>query len=550
VFVCNCGINIGGVVRVPEVVEYAKTLPHVAYAEENLFSCAQDTQEKIKQAINEHGLNRVVVAACSPRTHEPLFQETLTQVGLNKYLFEMANIRNQCSWVHSTNAEAATEKAKDLVRMAAAKAACLDSLEEVKLDVIQSGLVIGGGLAGMTAALGLADQGFSVDLVEKNEVLGGHGRRLSQTWKGEDVGGLLSEIVQRIEEHPLISVSLGATIVEAEGFVGNFRSTIETGDGQKTVEHGATIMAIGARQFIPDEYAFGRHQNVFLSLELDEMLRKEPQRFRDMESAVFIQCVGSREPERPYCSKVCCTHSIQGALRLKELNSRMNVYVLFRDIRTYAQREDLYREARRRGVSFIRYSLDQKPHVETNRDRLTVKLIDQMLGVPVEIHTDIITLASAIVPTDDGRSIARLYKLGLNDEGFFQEAHAKLRPVDFATDGVFMAGLAHGPKPVEESIAQAQAAAARAATLLASKTIYTSAVVAYTHEAFCTGCGVCVDVCPFGAASLDAETDKALINPAQCKGCGLCVASCRSGALNLRGFDQTQTFAMIEEALA
>jgi heterodisulfide reductase subunit A-like polyferredoxin len=338
--------------------------------------------------------------------------------------------------------------------------------------------------------------------------------------------------------------------VEAEGFVGNFRSTIETGEVREIVEHGATIMAIGAHQFTPDEYEFGRHQNIFLSLEFDQALGSDPQRFKDVESAVFIQCVGSREPERPYCSKVCCTHSIQGALRLKEVNPRMNIYILFRDMRAYAQREDLYREARSKGVAFIRYSVEQKPRVEINDDRLTVTLIDQMLGVSVQIDTDIITLASAVVPTADGTTMARFYKLGLNDEGFFQEAHAKLRPVDFATDGVYMAGLAHGPKPVEESVAQAQAAAARAAALLASKTIYTSAVVAYTHEAFCTGCGVCVDVCPFGAASFDAETGRALINPAQCKGCGLCVASCRSGALNLKGFDQTQTFAMIEEALA
>ncbi len=550
VFVCNCGVNIGGVVRVPAVAEYARSLPYVTYVEENLFSCAQDTQEKLKEVINAHSLNRIVVAACSPRTHAPLFRETLTQVGLNKYLFEMANIRNQCSWVHSTDSEAATDKAKDLVRMAVAKAVRLDPLEEVKLDVIQAGLVIGGGLAGMTAALGLADQGFSVHLVEKDEVLGGHSRKLLQTWKGEDVGTLLSEVVQRAEDHPLISVHLQSTVVEAEGFVGNFRSTIETGEASEVIEHGATIMAIGAHEFIPDEYQFGGHQNIFLSLGFDRAFGTDPQRFKDIESAVFIQCVGSREPQRPYCSKVCCTHSIQNALRLKALNPEMNIYVLFRDIRTYAQREDLYRAARSKGVSFIRYSVDQKPEVEINDDRLTVTLVDQMLGVPVQIETDIITLASAIVPAADGTSVARLYKLAVNDEGFFQEAHAKLRPVDFATDGVYMAGLAHGPKPVEESIVQAQAVAARASALLASKTIYTSAAVAYTHKAFCTGCGVCEDVCPFGAASLDAETGKALINPAQCKGCGLCVASCRSGALNLKGFDQVQTFVMIEEALA
>ncbi len=550
VFVCNCGVNIGGIVRVPEVVAYAKTLPCVTYVEENLFTCSQDTQDKMKEVIKEHGLNRIVVAACSPRTHETLFQETLTQAGLNKYLFEMANIRNQCSWVHSNDPDRATEKAKDLVRMAVAKSVRLDPLEEVKLNVIQAGIVIGGGLAGMTVALGLADQGFPVHLVEKEKALAGHGQKLLKTWKGEDVGAFVAEVVQRVEEHPLISVHLQSTVVEAEGFVGNFRSTIRTGDVTEVVEHGTAIIATGAHELKPSDYHFGRHPNIFVSLDLDRTIVTEPERFKDIKTAVFIQCVGSREPQRRYCSKVCCTHSIQSALRLKELNPEMEIYILFRDIRTYGQREDIYREARARGVAFIRYSLDEKPKVDISDNKLRVTVKDQMIQVPIRIDAEIVTLASAIVPPADNKLLSKLYKLAMNEEGYFQEAHAKLRPVDFAVDGVFMAGLAHGPKPVEESIAQAQAAAARAVCLLAARTIYTSAEVAYTNAAYCSGCGVCVEICPFGAASADAETGKAQINPAQCKGCGLCVASCRSGALNLNGFDQDQTFAMIDEALA
>ncbi|MBW1739715.1 MAG: CoB--CoM heterodisulfide reductase iron-sulfur subunit A family protein [Deltaproteobacteria bacterium] len=550
VFVCNCGVNIGGIVRVPEVAAYAKTLPYVAYVEENLFTCSQDTQDKIGEVIRDHGLNRIVVAACSPRTHEPLFRETLTQAGLNKYLFEMANIRNQCSWVHRNDPDAATEKAKDLVRMAVAKAVRLEPLEEVKLDVTQAGLVIGGGLAGMAAALGLADQGFPVHLVEKEKALGGHGNKLAKTWKGEDIGAFVAEMVQRVKSHPLISVHLESTVVEAEGFVGNFRSTIKIGKETEVVEHGAVIIAIGAHQLKPNEYHFGRHPNIFASLDLDRAIETDPERFKNVKGAVFIQCVGSREPQRPYCSKVCCTHSIQSALRLKDLNPDMDIYILFRDIRTYGQREEIYREARSKGIAFVRYSLEEKPQMDILGDKLRVTVMDQMLEVPVQIDADIITLASAIVPPADGKPLSRLYKLAMNEEGFFQEAHAKLRPVDFATDGVYMAGLAHGPKPVEESIAQAQAAAARAAALLASKTICMSTVVAYSHPAYCSGCRTCVDICPFGAASLDAKTGKAQINPAQCKGCGLCVASCRSGALNLKGFDQSQTFAMINEALA
>jgi len=456
VFVCNCGKNIGAFVRVPEVAEYAKSLPYVSYVEENLFTCSQDTQEKIQEVIKEHGL------------------------------FEMANIRNQCSWVHSTDPDAATEKSKDLVRMAVAKAARLEPLEEVKLDVTQAGLVIGGGLAGVSAALGLADQGFPVHLVEKEETLGGHGQNLLKTWKGEDIGGFLAEAVQRVEAHPLISVHLQSTVAEAEGFVGNFRTTVKTGEETRAIEHGATIIATGGHQLEPSEYHFGEHPNILTSLDLNRTIRTDPERLKEIKSAAFIQCVGSREPERPYCSKVCCTQSIKNAVSLKELHPDMDIYILFRDIRTYGQREEIYREARSKGIAFIRFSVDQKPKVEITDNKLTVTVVDQMLQMEVRIDADLITLASAIVPPEGNRLLSRLYKLALNEEGFFQEAHAKLRPVDFATDGVYMAGLAHGPKPVEESIAQAQAAAARATALLAAKTVYTSAVVAYTYPQHCS----------------------------------------------------------------
>jgi heterodisulfide reductase subunit A len=550
VFVCNCGVNIGGVVRVPELAEYAKGLPSVAYVEENLFTCSQDTQDKMKEVIREQGLNRIVVAACSPRTHEPLFQETLTQAGLNKYLFEMANIRNQCSWVHSENRDAATEKAKDLVRMGVAKAVRLDPLQEVTLDVNEAGLVIGGGITGMTAALALAEQGFPVHLIEKKDSLGGHGQQLLTTWRGEDMTAFREELVDKVQKHPLVSLHLQSTVVAAEGFVGNFKSTLKKGDVTEVVDHGAVVIASGARQHQPEEYSFGKHPGVFVSLELDRAISASPERFKDMACAVFIQCVGSREPQRPYCSKVCCTQAIQNALRLKTLNPDMATYVLFRDIRTFGLREDLYREARAKGVVFIRYALAEKPSVDVVDNKLKVTVKDQMLQMMVQMDADVISLASAIVPTEDNTFLSRLYKLALNDDGFFQEAHAKLRPVDFATDGVYMAGLAHGPKPVEEIIAQAQAAAARAVSLLAAKTVHMSAEVAYSSPAYCSGCGVCAAICPFGAPSLDEETGRADINPAQCKGCGLCVASCRSGALNLKGFDQAQTFAVIEQALA
>jgi heterodisulfide reductase subunit A len=550
VFVCNCGVNIGGIVRVPEVAEYAKALPYVTYVEENLFTCSQDTQDMMKEIISKKGLNRIVVAACSPRTHEPLFQETMSQSGLNKYLFEMANIRNQCSWVHMEDRDAATAKAKDLVRMAVAKASRLDPLQEVTLDVNEAGLVIGGGMTGMKAALSLAEQGFPVHLVEKQKRLGGHGEQLLKTWRGEDITAFRENLVEKVKNHPLISLHMQSTVVAAEGFVGNFKSTLKKEERTEVVEHGAVIITSGARQHKPEEYQFGQHPGVFVSLNLDRTISKSPERFKDVACAVFIQCVGSREPQRPYCSKVCCTQAIQNALRLKALNPDMAVYVLFRDIRTFGLREALYREARSKGIVFIQYRLAEKPLVEVEGERLKVTVKDQALQMMVRIDADVISLASAIVPSEDSKFVSRLYKLALNDDGFFQEAHAKLRPVDFATDGVYMAGLAHGPKPVDEIIAQAQAAVARAVSLLSAKTVQISAQVAYSSPAYCSGCGVCVAICPFGAPSLDEETGKAAVNPAQCKGCGLCVASCRSGALNLKGFDQAQTFAMIDQALA
>jgi heterodisulfide reductase subunit A len=550
VFVCNCGVNIGGIVRVPEVAEYVKTLPYVTYVEENLFTCSQDTQDKIKEVIKARGLNRIVVAACSPRTHEPLFQETMSQSGLNKYLFEMANIRNQCSWVHSQDRDAATAKAKDLVRMAVAKASRLDPLQEVTLDVNEAGLVIGGGMTGMKAALSLAEQGFPVHLVEKKASLGGHGEQLLKTWRGEDITAFRENLVDNVKKHPLISLHLESTVVAAEGFVGNFKSTLQKRDKTEVVEHGAVIITSGARQHKPEEYLFGKHPGVFVSMAVDRAITKSPEKFSQVACAVFIQCVGSREPQRPYCSKVCCTQAILNALRLKRLNPDMAVYVLFRDIRTFGLREALYREARSKGIVFVPYRLAEKPLVEAAGQRLRVTVKDQALQMTVQIDADIVSLASAIVPSEDSKFVSRLYKLALNDDGFFQEAHAKLRPVDFATDGVYMAGLAHGPKPVDEIIAQAQAAATRAVSLLSTKTIQMGAQVAFSNPAYCSGCGVCAAICPFGAPSLNEETGKAEVNPAQCKGCGLCVASCRSGALNLKGFDQAQTFAMIDQALA
>jgi len=549
VFVCHCGINISGVVDVEGVRDYAASLPYVEFVGDNLYSCSQDTQDKITEVIRENNLNRIVVAACTPKTHEPLFQETLINAGLNKYLFEMTNIRNQDSWVHKDNPELATEKAKDLVRMAVAKVALMEPLEEAEVSVNQKALVIGGGISGMAAAESLASQGYEVCLVERSTVLGGQAQSLFRTWRGEDVQKHLSELIKRVQSNPNIDVRLDTELTTVEGFVGNFKTTLTSGEKDEIVEHGIALIATGAAEFKPDEYLYGNDPRVLTHLELDQKLINDDPSLKELGTAVFIQCVGSREPERPYCSRVCCTHSIESALHLKKLNPGMNVYILYRDIRTYGEREYLYREARRAGVIFIRYSMDQKPQIKPMKDHLQIEVKDHILGRPVLLNADMVSLATSIIPHRDEK-LAQFFKVPMNEDGFFVEAHAKLGPSEFATDGVFLCGLAHYPKPIDESVAQAQAAASRAVTLLARLKIQVSGTIAQVDPVLCSSCGVCVEVCPYSAPSPMEEgpfSGRAEVNPILCKGCGLCVASCRSGALNLKGFREDQIMAMINE---
>jgi heterodisulfide reductase subunit A len=547
VFVCRCGINIAGTVDVPSVAEYAKGLPYVEYASDNLYSCSQDTQETISQIIKQKNLNRVVVAACTPKTHEPLFQETLINAGLNKYLFEMANIRNQDSWVHKNNPELATQKAKDLVRMAVSKVALLQPLKETELEVNQSALVIGGGIAGMAAAKNLANQGYATHIIERSPQLGGQALNLYQTAAGEDIQQKLAELIKEVEKNKKITVHLNTTLDHVDGFVGNFTSTLASNGDKQDLEHGIAILATGASPLKPDEYSYGQDPRILTGLELDRRFIENDADLKKLNTAVFIQCVGSREPQRPYCSRVCCTHSVESAIQLKQLNPEMNVFVLYRDLRTYGEREYLYKEAREEGVIFIRYTLDHKPQVNIKDGKLLVATVDHVLGRRIEIETDLLTLATAIIPNRDDQ-LANFFKVPLNDDGFFVERHAKLGPTEFATDGVFLCGLAHYPKPIDESIAQGQAAASRAVTLLARKTVHTSGTIAATDPALCSQCGVCVSVCPYSAPSFvesGAWTGRAQINPVLCKGCGLCVASCRSGAIHLKGFDNDQIFSQI-----
>ena len=556
VFVCHCGINIGGVVNVPEVTDYARTLPNVVHAENNLYTCSQDTQERIKAMIGEHNLNRVVVASCSPRTHEPLFQETIREASLNKYLFEMTNIRDQCSWVHMHEPEKATEKAKDLMRMAVAKARLIEPLKQLSLSVNHSALVIGGGISGMVNALTIAEQGFEVHLVERSSELGGIAKRIQYTLESEDVQAYLADLIKKVQSHRLIKVYTNAYIVDAFGYIGNFTTELMRYRAPyvEKIEHGVVIIATGGQEYKPNgEYLYGRDPRVVTSLELEEEIAKDNPQMTNCDSLVMIQCVGSRNSERPYCSRVCCSQSIKNALKLKEIKPEMNIYVLYRDMRTYGFKEIYYEEARRRGVIFIRYDLDEKPEVKVVREGdlllLKVKVYDPILDEQLFINADILALGTATTPSTEIRELSQFYKVPLNEDGFFVEAHVKLRPVDFATEGVFMCGLAHGPKFIEESIAQAKAAASRAATILAKDTVMAEGIVASVNENICSGCGICEALCPYSAITVDKTERVAKVNEALCKGCGTCCAACSSGAAQQRGFRRDQLSAMITAAL-
>ena len=551
VLICNCGVNIAGVVNVPEVAQYAKTLPNVVYMQENLFSCSQDALEQLVEVIKEQNLNRVVVAACSPRTHEPLFQETLRNSSLNKYLFEQANIRDQCSWVHSNDPDAATKKAKDLVRMAISRASLIEPLSMPVAPVTPAALVVGGGVAGMTCSLNLAQQGFKVHIVEEKERLGGHALKLKKTWKGESVTEFVSKLVDDITGHDNIEVHLNAKVKEVSGFVGNFKTAIAlNGAGEeREVKHGVAVLASGAHSIKPDEYLYGKNDRVFRWHELDKAW--ESDLVKSAGSAVFIQCVGSREPERPYCSKICCTFSVQKAVELKKRNPDIDVYILYRDMRTYGKREDLYKEARTLGVIFVRYDVENKPVVrETDARTLEVTVMDHVLQRPITLKPDFITLATAVY-TRGIEELAQMFKVSISRDNFFLEVHMKLRPVDFATDGVFVCGLAHYPKPIEESIAQAQAAAARAGALLCQDSILGESIIARINEEACRGCSLCVALCPFEALRI-VETQngrKAKVIDVACKGCGVCAATCYRHAISINAFTDEQMASQIKAFL-
>ena len=549
VFVCRCGVNIAGVVDVPAVREWAGTLPGVAHAGEFLFTCSQDAQSRIRELVDEHDLNRVVVASCSPRTHEATFQETLREAGLNPYLFEMANIREQCSWVHMKDRAGATEKAKDLVATAVARSHLLQPLNPVAGPVEKQALVVGGGVAGLTVALNIAGAGFPVLLVEKESALGGVARRIGRTLGGLDVRRYLEDLVRKVETNPLVTVLKEANVEATEGFVGNFASRVRTAAGAvATVRHGVTVLAVGAVEYRPEEYLYGVDPGVMTGLELEEALTAGYP-LTEAKTVVFIQCVGSREEEHMYCSRVCCGETVKNALRLKELDQTRDVYVLYRDVRTYGFNEEYYRRARNAGVVFIPFEPEDKPRVTKGRSGLEVRIREPFLNIPLVLEADRVVLAAAMRPPLDAGRLARRFKVSRNQDGFFLEAHLKLRPVDFSNDGVFVCGTAHGPKYLDESIMQAKAAAGRAVEVLVRDSISAGGVTASIDPQVCSGCKVCLGLCAFGAISFDEEKRIAAINEFLCKGCGVCATACPSGACRISNFGDEVIIAEIEAIL-
>ncbi len=555
VYVCHCGANIGRVVDVPSTVDYALTLPNVVHAEESLFICSTEAAQKLANSIRGKGLNRVVVAACTPRTHEPLFRDTLREAGINQYYYEMANIREHCSWVHSKDKEEATEKAKALIRMSVARACQLEPLQEFDLPVNKKALVVGGGLAGMTSALSVANQGHEVHLVEKDTELGGIARRIHYTLEGLDVQAYLRDVIRKVYQHPLVRVYTDAAIMEASGYVGNFVTKVKSNGRVTEIKHGAAILATGAEVYKPTEYLYGEDDRVMTHLELEEQIAKGEERVINSQSLVMIQCVGCRNEDRNYCSRICCSQSVKNALKLKEINPQMDIYILFRDIRTYGFREDYYREAASKDIRFIRYEPQDKPQVEAVEEGgqrvLRVTVTDPILGKQLEVDADLIALAAAVIPSAGSQEATRLFKVASSPDGFFQEAHVKLRPVDFGAEGVYLCGIAHYPKFISETVNQAYGAAGRALTLLSHDTVVASGSVCQVNESKCMGCGACISACTYGAIEFHEtrQGKKAVVNPVLCKGDGLCNVKCPTGAIALKHYTDEELINQIDAAV-
>ena len=544
VFVCHCGINIASTVEVEKVVEAVKDLPGVIYATNTLYACSQDSQEMLKKTVREMNLNRVVVASCTPRTHEPLFQDTIRDAGLNKYLFDLADIREQCSWCHMGQKEDATKKAIQIVKMAIAKARLLEPLRTDTVGVIPAAMVIGGGIAGMTAALSLADQGFHISLIERQKELGGLLKNLYRTLEGDNVREFLKARIEHVLAHKHIKVYTDVEVKKTEGFVGNFETTLTNGN---VIKHGAIILATGGIEYQPTEYLYNESAHVITQRELEQKLASG-EKPRSGEQYVMIQCVGSREEPNQYCSRICCQDAIKNAITLKERNPKAQVFILYRDIRTYGLKEDYYKRARDMGVFFVRYEVDKKPVVEKIGEKFKIKTWDYMLNKELILDADWLVLSTGLRPYPTNEKVGEMYKVTRNSDGYFLEAHVKLRPVDFPSEGIFVAGLAHAPKNLDETINQALAAAGRAGVILSKESLAVSGIIAKHRKDLCMSCLSCFRICPFDSPYIDEE-GKVSHSEIKCHGCGICAGICPAKAFQVNSFRDDQILAMIDAAV-
>ena len=597
VFVCHCGSNIGGFVDVPSVAKYAETLPDVVYATDNLYTCAEDGLTSIREGIRKHNLNRVVVASCTPRTHAPLFQATCESAGLNKYLFTFVNIREHCSWVHMKEKERATTKARDLIRMGVARSRLLQAQVEEKVDVEPSALVIGGGVSGMTAAVSMADMGFPVHLVERDGELGGFARNLNNLYVTEkSAADTIKPLVDKARTHKNVKLHLNSSLKSVEGFIGNYNIVIGSkGEEDLKTKVGTIIVATGALEYMPEGlYGYTQYPNVVTLTEFEILCKKKT--LPKLKNVAFIQCVGSRGQNKTYCSRICCNVAIKNAINIMDNyenmlglmektgtvldkvpvertapeeilerrrrrrgrdrgeegeadevklgpSEKIEVTVFNRDVMAYGVEHELtYNKAREKRVKFVRYTPEHLPRVYMEGNQLMVGYFHETLKLERTMPVDMVVLSTPMIAQPDAGVLAQMLKVPLGQEGFFFEAHVKLRPVDFATDGIYVCGTCRGPADITECVTQATAAASRAATPMAKGYVQAEALTSIVDDTKCSGCGTCIQVCPYGALRKN-DKGQAEVIVAACKGCGCCGATCPEGAITMTNYTDAQLLA-------
>lgn len=548
VFICHCGSNIAGYLDMEALSDYAETLPNVTFVQRNLYSCSEGGINEIKKGIKEQNLNRVVVASCTPRTHEPLFRSSCEEAGLNPYLFEMVNIRDQCSWVHMREQEDGTAKAKDLIRMGVAKAALLQPQESIMSEVCARALVIGGGIAGMTASAALARRGYEVVLVEKEENLGGMLRKLHKLGPTMiDAGDLMEEKIQEIVQDAKITVFTQSRVTAVQGFIGKFEVDIQTESGVKKIDIGVILMATGSRAFVPDGLHGYDGQRVITQLEMEQLLKNGLD--SDIKNVVMIQCVGSRNKERPYCSRICCQTAVKNAILIKDQNPDTRVSILYRDMQMYGvENEEMFRNSKAKGVRYINYDPGKPPEVDLEK----VKVYHSLLGRDMELPADIVVLSTPLVAHEDAGETSQLLRVPVDENGFFLEGHVKLKPLDFATDGIFLCGSARFPANIRETVAQGLGAASRASIPMSKGSVVVEPIISVlADEDACRGCGLCVALCPYGALEIRRTVNgrKVHVIDVACKGCGVCAATCYQHALTINSYTDQQLQAQIDAFL-